>query len=273
MPFDRVTTFCFGASYAVALLIELLQLFRRRRGQQMVGLFFGLAGLLAHTIFLAVQWPSLASRFGSLLFLAWILAVFYMYGSLHHRQVAWGVFVLPVVLGLVILAALFSPGPGQMRGLDLLDALKGEGFWGLVHVSFLLLAAVGVCVGFMASVMYLLQAHRLRAKVPVGTGLKLLSLERLEEMNRRAINLAFPLLTIGALIGVALLTQRSDTVQSWTDPRIIGTIILWLVFVLLLYLRYGIHLRGRRLAQLTILAFILLVFTLAFSHSGQGGSP
>ena len=63
----------------------------------------------------------------------------------------------------------------------------------------MLLAAVGVCVGFLASVMYLVQAQRLRAKIPPGEGMRLLSLERLEAMNRHAINLAFPLLTAGEI--------------------------------------------------------------------------
>ena len=46
------------------------------------------------------------------------------------------------------------------------------------------------------------------------------------------------------------------------------------VFAVLLYLRYGYHLRGRHLAVLTIVAFALLVVTLASSHTlVQGGAP
>jgi hypothetical protein len=36
---------------------------------------------------------------------------------------------------------------------------------------------------------------------------------------------------------------------------------------LLLYLRYGVHLQGRRLALLTIAAFALMLFTLTSAHS------
>ena len=39
-----------------------------------------------------------------MLAVAWVLAVFYLYGSLHHTRLAWAVFVLPVVIGLVGLA-------------------------------------------------------------------------------------------------------------------------------------------------------------------------
>ena len=42
----------------------------------------------------------------------------------------------------------------------------------MAHGFLVLLAAVGVCVGFIASVMYLVQLQRLRAKVPPGQGMK-----------------------------------------------------------------------------------------------------
>jgi ABC-type transport system involved in cytochrome c biogenesis permease subunit len=273
MFLERVTVFCFAASYGVAFLVELLQLLRPRPVLRLIGLGFGCAGLLAHTIFLAVQRPELASSYGSLLFLAWIVAVFYLYGSLHHRTIAWGLFVLPLVLGLIGLAVLFvhDSAPEQEPWLVRLISPRGEGFWGPLHGVLLLLAAVGVCVAFFASVMYLVQARRLKSKALPGKGLKLLSLERLEEMNRRAIVAAFPLLTAGVLVGLALLGQGERPVHGWTDPRLWFTVALWLVFAVLLYLRYTLHLRGRRVAIITIVAFVLLVVTLAAPHTLSGG--
>src|SRR5262249_38908490 len=107
-------------------------------------------------------------------------------------------------------------------------------------------------------------------------GIRLLSLERLESMIRHAIVTCFPLLTLGLLTGVLLLVPRFAHVQveSWLDLRIVTTIVLWVVFGLLVYLRYGYRLRARRVALLTILAFALLVCTLAASHTvAQGGVP
>src|SRR5262245_43171866 len=75
MFLERVTVFCFAASYGVAFLTELLQLLRPRPVLRLVGLGFGGAGLLAHTIFLAMHHPELASSYGSLLFLAWIVSL------------------------------------------------------------------------------------------------------------------------------------------------------------------------------------------------------
>jgi ABC-type transport system involved in cytochrome c biogenesis permease subunit len=273
MFLDRVTVYCFAASYAVAFLAELLQLLRPRPVLRLVGLAFGSAGLLAHTIFLGVHHPELASRYGSFLFLAWIVAVFYLYGSLHHRKIAWGLFVLPLVLGLIGLAVLFvrDRPPEEVPWLVRLLSPQGEGFWGALHGILLLLAAIGVFVAFVASVMYLVHAKRLRSKALPGTGPKFLSLERLEEMNRRAIVLAFPLMTAGVLVGLVLQAQGDHPLRSWTDPRLLLTLVVWVVFVILLYLRYTLHVRGRRVAILTIVAFVLLVVTLAVPHTLSGG--
>jgi len=46
------------------------------------------------------------------------------------------------------------------------------------------------------------------------------------------------------------------------------------VFAIVLYLRYGYHARGRRVALLTNLAFALSRFTPVTTHTGvQGGGP
>jgi len=207
-----------------------------------------------------------------MLLLAWVLAIFYFYGTIHHRRLAWALFVLPPVLGLVILAGRVAPSPDTPAS-GFFTGLTGPGFWGAIHGGLLLLAAVGICVGFVASAMYLAQAHRLRAKLAPTHGLRLLSLERLEAMNRRAINLAFPLLTVGLLVGAALTAQHDEALKAWSAGRVLGTAGLWLLFVLLMYLRYGLHLRGRHLAFGSLAAFVLLLATLAASHPFAGGLP
>lgn len=266
-PLQNVTHACFGLSYLCAFGLELLRLRFPAPAVRAAGLLFGAAGLVAHSLFLAYHHPTPATPYGALLAVAWVLAVFYLYGALHHRRQAWAVFVLPLVLGLVGLAFLLDPAPPAPTDLDLPTWLAGERFWGAVHGILLLLAAVGVSVGFLASVMYLVQADRLRAKrSPLG-GVRVLSLERLEAMNRRAINWAFPLLTLGLLLGAVLVRAEHDPADGWLSVKVLGTVGLWVVFLVLLYLRYAAHVPGRRLAVLTMLAFGLMVVVLIAPHA------
>src|SRR3954452_17838 len=151
----HVTIFCFAASYALALAFELWNLFRPRLILRVLGNVATAAGLFAHLLYLVFQPLPLASSNGSLLFLAFILAIFSLYGALHHQRFAWGLFVLPVVLGLVLLAYA-QPGPAP-SGATVHEWFQGPRFWGMTHGILVLMAAVGVSVGFLASVMYFVQ--------------------------------------------------------------------------------------------------------------------
>jgi ABC-type transport system involved in cytochrome c biogenesis permease subunit len=264
-----ITHVCFGLSYLFAFGLELARQAWPGRVLRVASLVFGFAGLVAQTIFLAIDQPSPATDYGSLLLLAWVLAVFYLYGSVHHWSQAWALFVLPVILGLVGLSFAFH-GERTSSG----SWFSGEHFWGVVHGILVLAASVGITVAFLASVMYLMQVHRLRMKRnPLG-GLRLLSLERLETMNRRAINLAFPLLTVGLLLGIFRLPAAENWTAWWKETKILGTLGLWIAALLLLYLRYAAHMPPRRIAILTLAAFALMLVTLVASHpfaAGEGG--
>lgn len=268
---EKVTLFCFAASYAVALGLELWHLYRRRPVHRLAANIFGGAGLLAHTLYLAVQRPPLGWQYGLFLVIAWVLAIFYLFGSLHHAKQAWGIFVLPIVLILVLLAALYGPGSEARLSFRVLreDETKLIGF---THGLLLIMAAVGVCVGFVASLMYLVQAHRLKEKMLPAQGMRLPSLERLEMMNRRALNIAFPLLTAGMILGIILLVRAADSLTDWTDPRVLISVPLWITFALMMYLRYGLHLRGKKMAILTIVAFALLILAITMPHMAYGGT-
>jgi len=263
-----ITHYCIGLSYLTAFGLETYQMVRHAWWSRVAGIVFVVAGLLAHTIFLAYHQPTPAAPDGSLLLLAWVFAVFYLYGILHSEIYPWAWFVLPLVLILVGLSFFFTDS-GNING----SWFSGEHFWGMFHGTLVLLASVGITLAFLASLMYLVQSERLKKKLnPIG-GVQLLSLERLERINRRAINLAFPLLTAGLLVGALQAWRNPRDWGNWTDPKMISTIGLWLVGLLMLYLRYGAHVRGRRLAWITILAFVVMLVALGTSHPFvRGGS-
>ena len=116
--------------------------------------------------------------------------------------------------------------------------------------------------------MYLAQMRRLKAKRPVQFGLVLPSLEQSERINRGSIILAFPLLTFGLLIGVVLSiaagregTESLAHALTWTDPKVLSALAMWLVFAVLLHARFRPAMRGKSVMVLTIVAFGFLVFT------------
>lgn len=270
-PLQGITHACFGLSYLLAFGLEVARLLWPAAGWRPAALAAGAAGLVAQTAYLAVHQPTPAAPYGSLLWLAWVLALFYLWGTIQRGRQAWAVFVLPVVIGLVGLSLALASASPDTPPLDLPGWLHGDRFWGAVHGLLLLSAAIGVSVAFVASVMYLAQARRVRHKVNPSRVVPLLSLERLETMNRRAVNAAFPLLTAGLLVGTLLLRHDHDAAENWLSLKVLSTGGLWVVFLVLLYLRYAADVPGRRLAWLSILAFGLLLVALGAAHPFVAG--
>ncbi|MFO0934943.1 MAG: cytochrome c biogenesis protein CcsA [Gemmataceae bacterium] len=254
---------CFGLSYVIALVCEVIRIWRPISLLRPISLVAGSAGLLAHTLYLAYHHPSPAEPYAAVLLLAWVIAVFSLYGTLHHTRQAWAVFVWPIVVGLVGLSLALLRGATQT---SVPAWILGDRPWGVIHGVLLLLAAVGMTVSFLAGIMYLVQSRRVRNKLnPLGT-FRLLNLERLEVMNRRAVNLTFPFLSAGLILGGVLLRHNHSLTETWFSVKVLGTAGLWLVCLMLLYLRYSRSVSARQLAWLSVLAFALTVIVLAATH-------
>ncbi len=255
---------CFGLSYLLALVLEFARLRWPGTGLRTAGLIAGAVGLITHSMYLVIHHPSPATPYGSLLLLAWVLAIFSFYGSFHHGRQAWSIFVLPVVVVLVGLSLILVTSTGSEQ-VQIPQWLVGEKFWGAIHGTLLLCAAVGLSVAFLASTMYLVQARRLRTKAnPLD--LKMLSLERLEGMSRRAVNLSFPLLASGVILGMVMLNREPIETLLIPSLKVLGSYGLILVVAMLVYMRYAAHVSGRRLACWSIAAFVLLVAVLMAAH-------
>ena len=263
---NRLSVLCFAGTYALALVSDLSRFVVRIPARWHVTLVLTLLGWLVQAAYLGNwAWRSselpTATVFGSLLVLAWVLTAIDLYLTLRApHDVAVGAFHLPLVLFLLGLA-------GFLPKAEWTTPHGWFAFWGVAHGSLLLGGAVATCVAFATGLMFLAQSRRLKRKRPPRFGFALPSLEQSERVNRGAITLAFPLLTAGLLIGVALsFTARAGLgghtfTLSWADPKVISAIGMWLVFAVLLHARFRPELRGRSVMLLTVIAFAFLVFT------------
>lgn len=261
----HVQVFCFLASYTVALLLEVMRLWFRSRLRRAVSLVFVVAGWIAHTAFLynsAVHegGSPLSSYRDWMLLAAWALVLVYFYLACFHPTTHFGIFFLPLVLGLVVAGWLT---PEQYR-----FASEPSKIMGMIHGISILAATVTVLFGFVAGVMYLWQAQRLKQRRPQRVTVRLPSLEWLQTANARAL-VASMLLT-GAAVG-------SGMVLNWLSVRQGGRSVPWYVVLgplflfawLLLHVIIGIFYRpirqGRKVAYLTMVSFLFLVIALALA--------
>lgn len=254
-----ITTLCFFASYSVALILEASRLFFRSGVRGAVMVSFAAAGFVAHTVFLAnrahgISPNPLSSPYDWLLVVAWMLVSVYLYEIVRQPKAIIGIFVLPVVLGLI--------GSAQFATRESFDQTGAANAWASVHSIFLLLGTFTLLVGFVAGVMYLVQADQLKRKRSGPQRIRLPSLEWLERVNARTLPVSTLLMTGGFLSGV-ILNQINDSL-SWSDPAILGLalMLIWLFAATIFNYAYRPARRGRKVAYLTVAGFGFLAIAL-----------
>ncbi len=259
-----INLLCFTTCYAIALVLELPGRWSRFRNRQAAFLLAASAGVIAHTWYLgqrAFEMPTvpLASHHDWSLLAAWLLAVIYVGGLFYYPRSSLGVFLLPAVLALI--------GVSLFAATEPLASFEAPRVWGLVHGVLLLLGTVAVLLGFLSGLMYLLQSSRLKHKTSSSDGLRLPSLEWLERVNSRSLGAAALLVGGGFLTGTLnwLAQQGERGLLPWNDPVVLSltSMLGWLVIAEVFRLVYPAARQGRKVAYLTIAAFVFLLWVLA----------
>ena len=274
---SRVTISCFGLSYLIVWMSELVRLYLPARIPRAISYIFLWVGLFAHTTYLVLRarqdlvlGPPLANWQSWCLVAAWILVVIVVYCFVRWSKFSYGVFLLPVVL--VLLAA------GYLLGdLPPFSSQNAKSVWRIIHGVALLLGTVAVCVGFLTGVMYLTHAYRLKQKKAPSRAFKLPSLERLQIASEQALVISSLLLTVGLISGILinLIEQNQrELVVQWNDPVVwsSGVLLLWLIASLAFQWLYRPARHGRKVAYLVVASFIFLIVELAIVLSVNHGS-
>jgi ABC-type uncharacterized transport system permease subunit len=186
--------------------------------------------------------------------------------------IALGVFILPMTFFAVFVPALGAerftfPSAGVRIG------------WLIAHIAALLAAYVALGFSLLASVLYLVQERRLKSKHKLGEDSWWLPLDwlppldTLERIARASLEFGFPCMTVGLVIG-SVLAQEAVGGAYFFDPKVIASFVLWVVYVVLLFIRRAAGLRGRKAAYLSGAVFLVMMAVLAanvFSHVHRYG--
>jgi ABC-type uncharacterized transport system permease subunit len=220
--------------------------------------------------------PVSAREVQSLLGLA-IVSVFFLVWWIYDA-ISLGLFALPVTFFMVLIPAL---GPDRYT-------FPSQGVrlnWLVAHIAALLLAYVALGFSLLASILYLAQERRLKAKpkaqIPAGENSRwapldwLPPLNTLERISEATLEFGFPCMTVGLVIGIFLAQETSLGAAYFLDPKIIAAFVSWAIYVLLLLLRRSAGLRGRKAAYLSGAVFAVMVVVWSanlFSHVHRFGA-
>lgn len=164
-------------------------------------------------------------------------------------------FAIP--LAFIVFVALFR-APGSMAGSLSADSIRTH--WLAIHVPLIFLAYTGFAVAFSLSLVYLIQEHRLKGRLPSGLLFRLPALEELDNWIYRLIWWAFPVLTAGLLLGALWAHEEWGRYWGW-DAKETWALITWLVYLGYLHMRVVAGWRGRKTVYLSIVGFMVVLFT------------
>jgi ABC-type uncharacterized transport system permease subunit len=266
---SRITLSCFAFSYLLTMILEVSRLFFQIAVRRAIILGMTALGLFAHAVYICLEIRSgletgavpLADWHAWCVLAALVLAVIYLVLAIRRPQNNIGLFLLPLVLGLVVTAALVN----NTSSFSQQEALS---VWGIIHGISLLAGTVTMALGCATGVMYLAQSYRLKKKLAPRRGLKLPSLEWLQRNNSRCLLIAIILLGIGLVAGVVMNAIRELPLEGGV---VISSAILlcWLVTVLLFEYFYKPARQGRKIAYLTVASFVFLALVLGIVILGQ----
>jgi len=218
-----------------------------------------MVGFIAQTIFLLQQYiylgavpvVTLKSAFS---FFSWSMIGAYLIFHLRFKLRVLGSFIVP-------LAAFFMIISFSIPGQQLFNIKPGfQNFWLIIHISTIFIGNGFFAITFISGVVYLIQEHQIKRKKIGSIYKRLPSLETLDSINHHSLMYGFPFLTAGIITGAVFAQHLLGSYWRWA-PKEVWTLIAWLLYAALLHERLAVGWRGRRAAILSIIAFLILLFS------------
>ncbi len=227
----------------------------KKRGIGVVATVLFFAAFACHTAGLAARWwisthAPFSTMFEYTLFMTWIVALSYVVILVRYHRMILGVLVTPILIVVLVMASML---PKEISR-QLMPALQS--YWFYIHVTLAALAEGAFIVAAGAGIFFLLKRSR------EGDGPSFPSRDFLEEIISRSIRIGYPLFTIGALFAGSIWAHHAwGAYWSW-DPKETGSLVIWLFYSLVLHQNLRGRWRGKTLAVLSIIGFV--IFAVSF---------
>lgn len=198
----------------------------------------------------------ITSVFELLTLLAFSLTITYLYIEYKTGIFQTGFFILLIAGIFQIISTLF------IKELSEINPVLRSWLLG-VHVSSALIGYSAIIISGIYGFLYLMMYRHIKQNKPSNFYLKLPSLHLLETLAGYAIRFGFIFLTITILIGAIWLPKAIDNF-SYTDPKLIMTVLIWIVYALG-YTSVRIYkLQSKTTMTLALLGLIFTLFSMTF---------
>lgn len=195
----------------------------------------------------------LSNLYESLIFFSLCIAVTHLYIVFKYKIRIIGVVAAP----LAFLSMAYASLPKVSKEImPLLPALQSN--WLIAHVMTCFFGYAAFAVAFGVSILFL---ARLNNKEGAAGILSMIpDTELLDELTHQLVMFGFLFLTIGIITGAVWANQAWGRYWGW-DPKETWSLITWLIYATLLHARLMRGWKGKRIAILSCVGFIAVMFT------------
>jgi HemX protein len=211
----------------------------------------------------AFDHPPVTTVFEIMTMLALCISVAYAYIEFQTKATNTGFFILLLALIFQVASSLF------IRNLDEIAPILRSNLLGF-HVSAALLGYTAISLSAVYGLLYLLLYHEIKSSRFGVIYTRLPNLEMLETMSHKAEVFGFWMLTAAISVGLIWLPRAFDNF-SYLDPKLIGTLIIWGIYLLGLSAKRILGWQGRKTMIISLVGFgfVFLSMTIInFSMSG-----
>ncbi len=250
--------------YGLAGFLYLAAWIFRKQAPARLATWTAVLGLAGNTAGIIVRWVEsysmgyghapLSNLYESLTFFAWVITLLYLVIERKLENKILGAVAMPLAF---LALAYASLGPNISERIQpLIPALKSN--WLIAHVITCFISYAAFAIAFGVGVIYLLRQKA--ANNPGRMLARLPSLDILDELNHQLVLFGFLFLTAGIITGSVWANSAWGRYWGW-DPKETWSLITWFVYAALLHARLMRGWHGRRIALMSVIGFVAVLFT------------
>jgi ABC-type transport system involved in cytochrome c biogenesis permease subunit len=242
--------------YLLALLHAVLYFFLGYENLTKVTNGFVAIGLVFNIIFTFIfckNTGGIASNLAGIFqLLTGALALGYLLIFLKYKKASLALFILPVIV--LIGAFTYS-----LKNIAVLHN-ESKSFWLYIHLPFTILGSAFFMIAAIVGLMYVIQDRQLKKKSFGMVFHRFPPVNVLNQLNTTALAVGFSFFTIGLIAGVVWgLIEWSGTLIF--TPKLIFAVITWVIFGIILVIKYTKGLSPVNTAIWSVLGFLSIIIT------------
>ncbi|MFH2218476.1 MAG: c-type cytochrome biogenesis protein CcsB [Pseudomonadota bacterium] len=255
-----IVTFLYGAA---AVFYIAAWIFKKSLPAKLAA-WIALIGAAGNTAGIIMRWVEsykmgighapLSNMYESLVFFSWTVVVIYLVIERSYKTSVIGAFATPIAFLSMAYASL-SPNVNDTIQ-PLIPALKSN--WLIAHVFTCFLGYAGFAIAFGTSIMYLLKQTDPEGKNSILAHLP--DAKILDDLTHQMVMFGFLFLSIGIITGAVWANSAWGSYWTW-DPKETWSLITWFIYATLLHARMMRGWHGKRIAYLSIIGFLAVLFT------------